>query len=61
MMPISKINFFQSAIWETGALLKEIERNVAAADDLYASGQWKAATDSRIFETIFSSWAWRHL
>ena len=50
MMPISKINFFQSAIWETGALLKEIERNVAAADDLYASGQWKAATDSRIFE-----------
>ena len=49
-MPISKINFFQPAIWQNGALLKEIERNIAAADDLYASGQWQAATDPEIIE-----------
>jgi hypothetical protein len=49
-MLMSKINFFQPAIWEDGALLEEVERNMDAADDLYASGQWKAAIDSRIFE-----------
>ncbi len=49
-MPISKINFFQPGIWEDGALLKEIERNMAVADDLYASGQWKPAIDPRVFE-----------
>jgi hypothetical protein len=49
-MPMSKINFFRPAIWEDGALLREIERNIAIADDLYASGQWKAAMDSRTFE-----------
>ena len=49
-MPMSKINFFQPAIWADGALLKEIGRNIAAAEDLYASGQWKAAIDPDIFE-----------
>ena len=48
-MPISKINFFHPAIWEGGALLKAIERNIAEADDLYASGQWKAPIDPRVF------------
>jgi hypothetical protein len=50
MMPISKINFFQPAIWEDGALLKEVQRNMAEADDLYASGQWRPAIGSRDFE-----------
>jgi hypothetical protein len=45
-MLMTKINFFQPAIWEDGALLEEVERNMDAADDLYASGQWKAAIDS---------------
>lgn len=49
-MPISKINFFQPAIWEEGTLIREIERNIAFADDIYASGQWKAAVDSLIYE-----------
>ena len=49
-MPVSKINFFQPAIWEDGALLKEIERNLAAGDDLYASGQWKVPIDARVIE-----------
>ena len=40
-MSISKINFFQSGIWEDGALLREIERNLAAPLDRFASGQWK--------------------
>ena len=50
MMPISKINFFQPEIWEKGALLKEVERNLAIADDLFASGRWKPTIESRIFE-----------
>jgi hypothetical protein len=49
-MSISKINFFRSGIWEDGALLKEIERNLSQADDPYASGQWKQAIESRFFE-----------
>ncbi|MDH3826472.1 MAG: hypothetical protein OET21_03600, partial [Desulfobacterales bacterium] len=49
-MPISKINFFQPGIWEDGALLKEIERNLAAPVDLFASGQWKPALTPRVFE-----------
>jgi hypothetical protein len=49
-MSISKINFFRPGIWEDGALLKEIERNLSQADDPYASGQWKPAIESRIFE-----------
>jgi len=49
-MSISKINFFQSRIWKDGALLKEIDRNLSAADDHFASGRWKLAIESRIFE-----------
>ncbi|MBT8332406.1 MAG: hypothetical protein KJP06_08775, partial [Deltaproteobacteria bacterium] len=43
MMPISKIDFFQSAIWLAGALSTEIERNLAVAEDPYASGRWQSA------------------
>jgi hypothetical protein len=43
MMPLSKINFFQPQIWQEGALLSEIERNLAVADDVYASGRWQSA------------------
>jgi hypothetical protein len=50
MISISKINFFRPGIWENGALLKEIERNLAVADDHLASGRWKPAIESRIFE-----------
>jgi hypothetical protein len=49
-MPISKINFFQPGIWEEGALLQEIERNLAAPVDRFASGQWKAALTPRVLE-----------
>ncbi len=49
-MNISKINFFHPQIWEKGALLKEIERNLAVQDDLYASGKWKPAIDLEAFE-----------
>jgi hypothetical protein len=49
-MPISKINFFRPGIWEDGALLQEVERNLAAPDDLFASGQWEPALTPRIFE-----------
>jgi hypothetical protein len=50
MTTISKINFFQPEIWEKGALLKEIERNLAIGDDLYASGKWRPAFDQRVFD-----------
>jgi hypothetical protein len=50
MMSISKIDFFRPGIWENGALLQEIERNLAAPDDLFASGQWKPALSPRVFE-----------
>jgi len=50
MMSISKINFFRPGIWEDGALLPEIERNLAAPNDLFASGQWEPALAPRIFE-----------
>ena len=49
-MSISKINFFQPQIWEDGALLQEIERNLAAPDDLLASGQWKPALAPLVVE-----------
>jgi hypothetical protein len=49
-MPISKIDFFKSGIWEDGALLREIERNLAEPVDLFASGQWKLALPPRIFK-----------
>ena len=49
-MPISKINFFKPGIWEDGALLQEIERNLATPDDLFASGQWKPAVTPGVFE-----------
>jgi hypothetical protein len=49
-MPISKINFFQPGIWEDGTLLQEIERNLAAPVDRFASGQWKAALTPRVLE-----------
>jgi hypothetical protein len=49
-MCISKINLFQPCIWEEGALLKEIERNLAAADDPYGSGRWKPAVAPQVFE-----------
>jgi hypothetical protein len=47
---ISKVNFFQPEIWEKGALLKEIDRNLAIDDDLYASGKWRPAYDLQVFE-----------
>ncbi len=43
MTSISKIDFFQPDIWHEGALLAEIQRNLAVADDLYASGRWQSA------------------
>jgi hypothetical protein len=49
-MPISKINFFQPRIWQDGALLQEIERNLAAPVDLFASGQWKPDLTPQVFE-----------
>jgi hypothetical protein len=49
MSTISKINFFQPGIWEKGALLKEIERNLAIEDDLYAWGKWRPAYDLQVF------------
>jgi hypothetical protein len=52
MMTISKIDFFRPGIWEDGALLREIERNLAARDDLFASGQWKSALSPRILEKV---------
>ncbi|MGD9173567.1 MAG: hypothetical protein PVF29_05365 [Desulfobacterales bacterium] len=50
MMPISKIDFFQPAIWREGALLTEIERNLAVADDPYASGRWQSAAAPEVYE-----------
>lgn len=50
MTTISKIDFFQPEIWQKGELLKEIERNLAIGDDLYASGQWKPAYDLQVFD-----------
>ena len=49
-MSISKINFFQPGIWEDGALLQEIERNLAAPFDRFAAGQWKPALTPRVLE-----------
>ena len=49
-MPISKINFFKPGIWEDGALLHEIERNLAAPVDIFASGQWKPDLTPHVFE-----------
>lgn len=50
MMPISKIDFFQPGIWREGALLAEIECNLAAADNLYASGRWRSAASPEVYE-----------
>ena len=50
MTSISKINLFQPEIWEKGALLKEVERNLALADDPFASGRWKPAIEAEILE-----------
>jgi hypothetical protein len=49
-MSISKINFFQPGIWENGALLQEIERNLAEPVDLLAFGQWKPALTPGVLE-----------
>ena len=49
-MSISKINFFIPGIWEDGALLQEIESNLAAPLDLFASGQWKPVLNPRVLE-----------
>ena len=51
-MSISKINFFDPGIWQEGALLREIERNLAEADDLLASGRWETALPSRVFDRL---------
>lgn len=50
MMSISKINFFQPGIWENGALLQEIERNLAVTDDHFASGRWRLSVESPVSE-----------
>jgi hypothetical protein len=49
-MSVSIINFFQPCIWEKGALLKEIDRNLAAADDPYGSGRWQSALAPQFIE-----------
>ena len=49
-MPISRIDFFKPGIWEDGALLQKIERNLAAPVDLFASGRWEPAMTPRVFE-----------
>ena len=54
-MSISKIDFFQPAIWQEGALLIEIEHNLAAADDIYASGRWRPAMAAQVFEKVKQS------
>ncbi|MGD8344900.1 MAG: hypothetical protein PVH53_14970, partial [Desulfobacterales bacterium] len=38
------------AIWQEGALLAEIERNLAVADDPYASGRWQSAAAPGVYE-----------
>jgi hypothetical protein len=52
MMPISKIDFFQPGIWQDGALLKEIERCLTTAEDLYASGRWQPAATPAVYERV---------
>lgn len=54
-MPVSKIDFFQPAIWQEGALLTEIERNLTEADDPYASGRWQSAAAPEIYEAYKST------
>jgi hypothetical protein len=54
-MPISKIDFFQPAIWQKGALLTAIERNLAVADDPYASGRWHSAAAPEVFEAYMQT------
>jgi hypothetical protein len=49
-MSISRINLFQPCVWEKGALSKEIDRNLAAADDPYGSGRWEPAMAPQVFE-----------
>lgn len=50
MMSISKIDFFQPAIWHEGALSTEIERNLVVAEDPYASGCWQSAAAPEVYE-----------
>jgi hypothetical protein len=54
-MSISKIDFFQPAIWQEGALSAAIERNLAAADDLYACGRWQSAARPEVYEAYKST------
>ena len=49
-MIICKINFFEPRIWQKGALLKQIERQLAVVDDPYGSGRWQPAMAPGIFE-----------
>lgn len=49
-MSITKINLFEPCIWEKGALLKAIGRNLSAADNPYGSGSWKPAMAPEVFE-----------
>ncbi len=49
-MNISKINFFRPEIWEQGEFERELERNLAVQEDLYASGKWRPAFDQQIFK-----------
>ena len=49
-MPIRKIDFFHPEIWQEGALLSEIERNLTVADDPYASGRWQSAAAPEVYE-----------
>ena len=51
-MPINKIDFFQPAIWQQGALLKEVERCLSVADDDYASGRWRAAVKPQVLARV---------
>ena len=55
MMPISKIDFSRPAIWQEGALLTEIERNLAVADDPYAAGRWRSAAAPEVYEAYKST------
>jgi hypothetical protein len=55
MMSISKINFFKPGIWENGALLTEVERNLAVTDDHVASGRWKPTIESGVFKRYWDT------
>jgi len=47
---LSKIDFFQPEIWKKGNLERTIRHNLTIQDDLYRSGRWEQALDSKAIE-----------